>query len=375
MKRKREETESQVIKDFVWRESLGKEKIFLERKKALIYRDPLTQELLNELQRYNPQLGKSPQLKEILNQLEKKWFVSIVIPAEVNYAAQSHGFQPDKIYERTVEKKIAINGNEFLETLFCKPTNEPFVIQNRFKNEPIVFCIPTDSGDPYLFGQRFFNDNLTIQIDLNLINQNDARYVKNTVWKIVKKYLKEGIPDNSYIMKSLYGMEAPGYDPEELTFLYHCKEKTFSNNLRYYDMKMAGLTFRLIALVEKTKEPSKREERYKQLVESARIPKVHKPEPGESRVREGFKQIYKAIQRNSPPIKEQDIVTEKKYNCPEHGKNCNLECSHLQSWLKRKLPKEISLIGKRADEKELEYLAAPKSGKISRKKTDSLKQD
>jgi len=49
-RKKREETSKAPFNDYLWRESLGKEKIFLSRKKALIDRDPLTKELLKELQ-------------------------------------------------------------------------------------------------------------------------------------------------------------------------------------------------------------------------------------------------------------------------------------------------------------------------------------
>ena len=324
-KKKREETSSQVYKDFAWRESLGEEPVFLERKKALIDRDPLTKDLLKELQAYDPQQGRSPRLNELLNQVEEKWFVSIYIPSELRYDAQQRGLPPEKIYQKAVEKDIVVDGNKFLEAINCKPMSDPFVIRNRFQIEPIVFCIPTDLGTPHIFGERHFNDNLTIQIDLNLITLRSAPYVKDTVWKIVEKYLRDGIPDNSTIMKTLYVMEAPGYDIEEVMYLYRCSPSTFQKYLRWYDTHtQEKLPFRLIAFLENKRREGLKS--YDEWIEKLRTTKWKvgreyikgQDAISEDAVEKAIKLIWRAIHRKTYTRVKGELED---WTCPIHGNN------------------------------------------------------
>ena len=132
--------------------------------------------------------------------------------------------------------------------------------------------------------------------------------VRKAVWEITEKALKEFHNEK----KKGWQPSPPPDEPEELGFLYHCKVKTFNNYLRWYDLKMElGLAFRLIAIIEKGTTPEKQLETTKSILKSEKKPKIGTTVRGESKVRNGFNLIYKAIHRTDPPTREQDIQTQR----------------------------------------------------------------
>jgi hypothetical protein len=86
---------------------------------------------------------------------------------------------------------------------------------------------------------------------------------------------------------------------------------------------MAGLSFRLIALIEFFSKAEDREKKFEQHIGMKKKPRIGLPVKGESTIREGFGLIYKAIFRTSAPTQEDLISTMETYNCPEHGQACD----------------------------------------------------
>ena len=288
---------------------------FTERKKALIGRDPLTKDLLEKLMLYNPKTGKptTEETEELRQRIEKKWNVGIV----TTWAAQPHLYGSGATRESPnfllSPVTMRISNNK-------EVTEEALLIMNRTKGYP-VSSLPIEPVE-YLHPINPSEGNITIQIGLNLINTNDAKKVKNAVWDIVKEHLrgrKREIPP----------------EPKELNFLYRCRQSTFDNYVRWYDIHtQEKLSFRLIAVVEDTlkKNPQKAEQSLERLKHSK--VKWGTPIRGEDRIEKGVKVIYKAIHRDKYSPKTIEPVIEE-YNCPHHEKSCSPSCSYYQKWIDR----------------------------------------
>jgi hypothetical protein len=186
--------------------------------------------------------------------------------------------------------------------------------------------------------------------------------VKEEVGEIVKAEIEKrkmairggDIPDDlidmlpaSYIeqKKTIIGSAyaIPAKEPGALAPVFRCRPETFAKYLRWYDLKMAGLSFRLIALIEFHSKPSDKEQKFEEHIKRRKNPKIGLPIKGESTIREGFNIIYRAINRDSAPTQEDQIATLGKYNCPDHGSDCPKDCAYLDRWLvefekKNKMP-------------------------------------
>jgi hypothetical protein len=97
---------------------------------------------------------------------------------------------------------------------------------------------------------------------------------------------------------------------------------------------MRGLTFRLIATIERgVKEEKRKEVEYQRmLARNKKFPITgdHKGHVArESTVRHGFNLVYVSIHRERPPEKEKDIATQGRYHCSLHGRNCPPSCPNL----------------------------------------------
>ena len=166
---------------------------------------------------------------------------------------------------------------------------------------------------------------IPILIDPTLITLNDARRVKKEVWKIVEHELKQ----RPAFTRPPCGFPADA--PPELAKLLRCNGKTFEKYIRWYDLKMRGLTFRMIARIEHSfKETKEKEVTYqRELARNKKTPITGGRVKGESTVRRGFDLVYVSIHREKPPQKETDIPTQDKYNCPDHGTGCPRSCPTL----------------------------------------------
>lgn len=162
---------------------------------------------------------------------------------------------------------------------------------------------------------------LSITINLAQVTQWDLDRLAKQIKGAVREGLK-ALPDDFR------------RDPSPLGFLRTVSERQFSKDLRRYDLHMThGLSFRLIALLEKL------EKRGKTLPEKARSRPVRMNVPGESAVREAVARIYQAIYRKLYRARRRRLDAPAEgvspYHCPEHGNGCSLQCKHLKEWWKR----------------------------------------
>lgn len=295
----------------------AKENIFIHSyiKEALIYRDPLTADLLKKFKDYYPiKNDNTSETNQLKLKIEEKWNVNILETA----TAKPHicGFKTTEEMQKA-----------------CNTDHKPLIIGNKFRTEPVVgFNFPFESlmeTSPNL---------LTIQINLDVINRNYLKFIKKAVCEITEKCLKR----NNKKQKLPLG------EIKELAKLYSLKEQTFNKYLKWYDLhmgedlqKIAGLRFREIAKVNlceliERKCPKKLED-IKSAIEKGNIKnldkksqKIIKEYTGESiewedAVEKAVKLIWEVIHRKPYPAKKPKEL----FNCPDHGKNCPIDCPNL----------------------------------------------
>lgn len=184
---------------------------------------------------------------------------------------------------------------------------------------------------------------IPIIIDPTILTLKDENLIKEAVWDIVKLEIGK----NNRTIKGR-DFAIPAKEPEELAPILRCKPKTFEKYLHWYDLKEAGLSFRLIALIEFRSKPEERDQKFEAAINKKKKFKPGLPVKGESTIREGYNKIYRAIKRESAPTQEDQIPTSGKYNCPDHGRDCPEDCAYLQWWYsdfnnKNKIP---ALVGR-----------------------------
>jgi hypothetical protein len=293
---------------------LDQDIVFTDRKKALMGRDPLVKDLLDKLASYNPRKDKpsKKEIDELKQDIEKKWNVGVVITG----AAQPHIYGLDITKESNFPlAPVKIRFPDKEETM------EPLLIFNRTQGY-IVESLP-------LYPFKYFTPiepsggAINVEINLNLIDQNDAKAVKDAVWEIVKKQLKGR------------KKEIPR-EPKELKFLYHCHQDKFDNYVRWYDLHIQEkLGFRSIAAWDNTQKtnPKRAEQVLEQLIHHKA--QCHGHIPGEDKIEKGVKKIYRAINRKNYSRKAIEPLFEK-YNCPHHPRgNCSPSCTYYQDWFDR----------------------------------------
>jgi hypothetical protein len=161
--------------------------------------------------------------------------------------------------------------------------------------------------------------------------------VKKEVWEITKKAVSELRNKAKWSSKYL----PQSKEVRELEFIYRIKKETFYQYLKWYDLKTAGLSFRTIAAVNLwNSKPERRDAIFHNLITEKGKVKIGVKIKGESNVRKGFIDIYKAIHRKQPPSKENHPQIESRrpvegYNCPEHGNQCSPTCRYLKQWMKK----------------------------------------
>jgi len=170
---------------------------------------------------------------------------------------------------------------------------------------------------------------IPILIDPTTLTLNDEKRIKQEVWNIVKKEIKK------FTNSGKWDPRAPEGEPEELARVLRLKDDTFRKYLYFYDLKIQGLPFRLIAFVLQKTSEDKRDRVFQNLLESKRAPRVRQPVRGESTIRHGFNLIFEAIYRRKAPRLENEIETQETYCCPTHNLNCTEDCSYLEDWMKR----------------------------------------
>jgi len=324
-----------------------------DRKWELMKRDSLCREYdeslcasLNDWT--NPELNDSRMRLE--KEVKDKWCVNIYIKENFVKIGQLFKQDPKNPVLKNLRKDNFIG---LFKWWTISGTPHSAVIDAR---EGVVLLIEGDKMVFYSFEDNnlVYCDSHKIPIIINpsLLSVYDAQKVKDAVWKIVKGELEKR-KQHKLVSNKLRGEKwnppIPKKEPSELAKIFHLKESTFRKYLEWYDLKMAGLPFRFIAVVESGNvNQTKKKENYEQLISSSeKLPKIRKRIRGESAIRRGFNLMYQAIHRDTLPAKEQDIRTIGKYSCPEHGNVCSSDCNYLKKWMAGfdKTYKEKSLIG------------------------------
>jgi hypothetical protein len=195
---------------------------------------------------------------------------------------------------------------------------------------------------------------IPIIIDPTILTLHSAQTVKEEVWKIVKAEIEKR-------KNTTKGRDfaVPAKEPEALAAVFRCHSETFEKYLRWYDLKKAGLTFRLIGLIEFRSKPEEREQKFEEQIRRKEKFKNLGPIEGESTIRAGYNIIHRAIFRTPAPTQEDLILTSGKYNCPEHGESCSdyQDCAYREHWLadfdnRNKMPSLIARLSSRSESQD-----------------------
>lgn len=313
----------------------------IDRKQELIRRDPLGMDFDEKLQswlkeRHNVELWES--IENLRKKIKEKWRVNIYIPETTIQGLT-------KFWSISGDPHESVRDAREGSTVFLKDDGKLEIYS--FNQNQLIYCRGHE---------------VPIVIDLSLLTLNDAKKIKTAVWNIVKKYLKSPIISEITITDDENEREGKGWnpsipesEPKELSRIFHLRERTFKNYLGWYDMKMEGLPFRLIALIDRgVKDPEKKSQAFENQIAKRRKSKIGKRVKGESAVRNGFNTIFWAIHRTSPPEHEKDIQTLTTYNCPKHGNSCDETCPYLKQFTQKI---EQAYMLRPLDKRELQRIA------------------
>jgi hypothetical protein len=279
-----------------------------DRKHVLMIRDPLVQSYDNKFKLWlnnHDDENLRIEVSQLENQVEEKWAVEIYIPETTIQGLTDFWFP--------VAPTIYVAVKDARNDCMIRIENNKQIFSASFKKNGLIYC------DPH---------KIPIIIDPTILTINDAKIVKKAVWDIIKAEVGK---QRSTIKGRTFAV--PPKEPEALAAVFRCRSKSFTKYLRWYDLKQAGLSFRLIALIEFfTKNTEDREQKFERHVGMKKKPRIGLPVNGESTIREGFGLIYQAIFRTSPPTKEDLIPTSELYNCPHHVQDCPEDCDYLNRW-------------------------------------------
>lgn len=189
------------------------------------------------------------------------------------------------------------------------------ILNHSFEKDGFLYCPP---------------HKIPIVIDPSTLTLNDERRIKQEIWNIIKKAIPKTTKENG-----TWVPVAPEGEPTELARVLRLRGDTFQKYLNWYDLKIAGLPFRLIAFASLKASYERGEKIYQKLISENKRIQIGEKVRGESNVRNGFNVIYEAIYRQKAPSKEETIKTIEVYNCPDHGNGCGSDCSYLKDWFKR----------------------------------------
>jgi hypothetical protein len=111
----------------------------------------------------------------------------------------------------------------------------------------------------------------------------------------------------------------------------------FEKYLRWYDLHIATMPFRVIAHYESAiKDPEKRESIYENVIGAKKNPKVRHKVKGESAVRKGQDLIHFAIHRKKSLDVEDRLSLFGVFKCPIHeGNECTGDCKYSSEFMKK----------------------------------------
>jgi hypothetical protein len=323
-KRLREQKE-----DDLWRREKSKGRIFLERRLQLIIRDPLGKKLIEEFKKLPLPHDDWPEEIQNLNyELLNKWNVHIRSTRDQKYRYALAGWPYDERVDPEGKYPLVIGFRDrILEPIrfhHYDTSLKNFAYETRMKEYPSKAELIISKHGVELFP---IDEKLLIEIDLNLIDLNDARYVKKDIWEYIERCIKKRKQEGKRTIIF--------HEPAELLPLYHIREATFNNYLRWYDIHTTErFTFRLIALIEKIRKNNP--QRAEEILEKLKSKKIRwgNSIKGEDAVEKGIKLIYKAIHRTDYSQKKIEPLIEE-YICPKHESDCPVSCTYHKTWLGR----------------------------------------
>lgn len=309
-----------------------------ERKYALIIRDPLThrfdRKLLEWLKDQSNERLKEEGFK-LAQELEMKWSFSIYIP--------------DVVWDNLEEALSRIERGDIIRPWrpeFAKPQ----AIKDLRKTFPHLLRDPkTGAIIPigYEVGLVVCAPPLIpIGFDPTRLTLADADRVKKAVWDIVRaeiKKLQEGKGPG-------WSPVAPSGEPEALAKVLRCHAANFERNLKWYDLHLAGVPFRVLADYETAiQDPERREAVFEEVMRARKPPKIREKVKTESTIKKGVALIQFAIHRKRFLDDEDKLLLLGPFKCSVHkGNNCPRDCkdfaaylSRYRKWFKDRRPRAI----------------------------------
>jgi hypothetical protein len=210
----------------LWRREKGKERIFLERRLQLIIRDPLAKKLIEEFEKLPlPHEDWTEEIQNLHYQLSNKWNVHILSTRDQKYRYALAGWPYDERVDPEGKYPLVIGfRGRTLEPIRFRHYDaslKNFGYETRMKEYPSKAELIIANHGVELFP---IDEKLLIEIDLNLIDLNDARDVKKDIWEYIERCIKK---------RKQEGRKARVFsEPEELQPLYHIREATFNNYLK-----------------------------------------------------------------------------------------------------------------------------------------------
>ena len=314
-----------TIEDEYYISELPREWTAAERKYALIIRDLLTRRYDRKLLEWLKDQSNERLTEEVINldqELGMKWSFSIDIPRVVMDNLEEALSRIEKGYIIRPWRPIFANPQAIIDLrkTFPRPVIDPKtrkIIITGYETGLIVCAAPL----------------IPIAFDPTRLTLADADRVKKAVWKIVRaeiKKLQEGKGPG-------WTPVAPSGEPEALAEVLRCRPANFEKYLRWYDLSMAEVPFRVIAHYEEViKDPERRESIYENMIGARKNPKIRRKVKGESAVRKGHDLIQFAIHRKKSLDVEDRLSLFGDFKCLVHvGNDCPGDCEYLAGFMKK----------------------------------------
>lgn len=314
-----------TIQDEFFILELPREWTAAERKYALIIRDPLTHRYDKKLLEWLRDQSNERLTEEVINldhELEMKWSFSIQIPRVVmdNLEEALSRIEMGHIIRPWRPIFANLQAIRDLRKAFPRPVRDQktgVIIITGYETG-LIFCPP-----PLI----------PIAIDPTRLTLHDLGWIMKAVRDIVKPEIEKSRGENCQSWTPI----SPRGEPEALARVLRCRPENFEKYLQWYDLRTAGLPFRLIAYYESTIiDPDRRKEILENVIRARKNPKVRKEVESESAVKKGVSLIMFAIHREKAPSDQDKILLFGDFNCPDHKDNeCSLDCNYLIEWLGR----------------------------------------
>jgi hypothetical protein len=315
-----------TIQDEFYLADLPRQWTTAERKYALIIRDPLTcryEKKLSEWLKDQSNESLSGEVNDLHQALEIKWHFRIHIPQVVlgNVEEALSRLESGliiRLWRPIFAKPEAVKDlRKHPGSLLIDPKTRE-IIDTGYETSGLIYCPP-----PLI----------PIAFDPTMLTLADADRVKKAAWNIVSTEIKK-LQDGK---GPGWNPVAPSGEPKALAEVLRCRPANFEKYLRWYDLRLATVPFRVIAYYELgIGEPETRDAIYENVIGARKNPKVRHKVKGESKVRKGHDLIYFAFHRKKFLDDEDKILLFGLFKCPIHEDNkCPRGCKYLAEFMRK----------------------------------------